>query len=67
MTFKQVLVIDKDRRMIYADVLKTMPVLCREHQSYVWYRNNDDKNSFYCKKGKHTIAYESEEFELVEI
>jgi hypothetical protein len=30
-------------------------------------KNNDDKNSFYCKKGKHTIAYESEEFELVEI
>jgi hypothetical protein len=66
MTLKEVLIIDRESRMIFRNTLKSHPVLCCLHHSYIWYRDKGG-GSCYCKKGEHSIFCDPELFQLVEI
>lgn len=67
MPLKQVLIVDQDLKLVFSNILKDKPVLCKEHNSHLRWLQVDKKNSFYCEKGEHSITYDPQQIELVEL
>jgi len=63
MTVRQILIVDRESRILWTDVMKSVPVVCQEHRGYV---GLDGNGHIVCKRGKHIITY-STPIEIVEL